>query len=292
MTNTSSVPQTALSWNESGQGEPVLLLHALGLSHDTWSPLVPELRTRYRVFAPDLPGHGTSASVSDGSEPTPARLARVIADAMTDLGIDKMHVVGNSIGGWVALELAKLDRAKSLTLIAPAGLWTDNTPLASAVALLAMRTLTRRAPRLVQVAARNAVLRRLLFAGSVGRPGALPAAAAARMAADLGSAPQFPAIFRATLQRHFEGGGGLEIPVTVLFGTRDRILGAGARSPIHLPTHTRAYLLPGAGHVPMWDAPAQIIARIDATVRRAPGSRSRLRQGASASERAWCRRLR
>ena len=242
-----------------------MLLHALGLSHDTWTPLLPQLRTRYRVLAPDLPGHGASAPVPATNEPTPALLAQVIADGMAERGIDRPHVVGNSIGGWLALELAKIGCARSLTLIAPAGLWTDRTPPLTAAGLLAVRALTGRFPRAVRSAAGNDVLRRVLLAGAVGNPAALPPAAAARIAADLGTAPQFPEIFRATLPRHFEGGRGLDIPVTVLFGTKDRILGAGARSLIHLPSHTRSVLMPGAGHVPMWDAPELIIANIDAT---------------------------
>lgn len=244
------------------------MLHALGLSHDTWTPLLPDLRKRYQVVAPDLPGHGASARVPAGNEPTPALLAQVIAAGLSERGINRPHVVGNSLGGWLALELAKIGYARSATLIAPAGLWSDRTPTLTAAGLLAMRTLTRRFPGTVRTAANSALLKRVLFAGAVGNPARLPAAAAARIGSDLGSAAQFPEIFRASLDRHFEGGQDIDVPVTVLFGAKDRILGTNARSLLHLPPHTRTFLMPGAGHVPMWDVPELILAHIDSAADR------------------------
>jgi pimeloyl-ACP methyl ester carboxylesterase len=69
-----------------------------------------------------------------------------------------------------------------------------------------------------------------------------------------------PALVAAHMSR-FEGGRAIEVPVTIVFGQRDRVVPVSARRRDELPAHTRWYEPPGLGHVPMWDDP-ELVARI------------------------------
>src|SRR3954452_17225005 len=111
-----------LSWDSAGSGEPLLLLHGIGSTHDDFAALRPRLDTEYRVLAPDLPGHGRSGALS--RRPTIAAITDAVAADLDELGVGRVHVLGNSIGARVALELAARGRARSVVAISPSGLNT------------------------------------------------------------------------------------------------------------------------------------------------------------------------
>ncbi|HEY6665410.1 MAG TPA: alpha/beta fold hydrolase, partial [Propionibacteriaceae bacterium] len=118
-----------LAYDRIGSGEPLVLLHALGLSRRTWDPVIPALSEHFEVIAVDLPGFGDSEPMPPENEPTPAALAVAVVALLDDLGLSNPHLVGNSLGGWVTLELASMRPAASVTLLSPAGLWRAATPL-------------------------------------------------------------------------------------------------------------------------------------------------------------------
>jgi pimeloyl-ACP methyl ester carboxylesterase len=97
-----------------------VLLHALGSSRHVWEPVIAALSDHFDVIAVDLPGFGGSPPLPGTVTPTPAALAAAIADALDTTGVRRPHVVGNSLGGWIALELAALRPLASLTLLSPA----------------------------------------------------------------------------------------------------------------------------------------------------------------------------
>jgi pimeloyl-ACP methyl ester carboxylesterase len=119
---------TSLACTRSGAGAPLVLLHGLGSSRQAWNPVIPALAARFDVIAVDLPGFGDSNPVAARTEPTPAVLAAAVAGLLDELGVTAPHLAGNSLGGWVALELAATRPAASLTLLSPAGLWRDGAP--------------------------------------------------------------------------------------------------------------------------------------------------------------------
>lgn len=111
-----------------GSGEPMLLLHPFMMSQSVWKCVAPMIAEtgRYEVFAPTMPGH-------NGGRKGPffldsASLADDIERRLDALGWDTAHIVGNSLGGWVAFELERRGRARTLTGIAPAGGWRHFTP--------------------------------------------------------------------------------------------------------------------------------------------------------------------
>jgi pimeloyl-ACP methyl ester carboxylesterase/putative sterol carrier protein len=103
-----------------GHGDPVLLLHGLGATKITWLPLLDGLGEGHRVIVPDLPGHGESDKPR--TDYSSRFYARVIRRLLDSLGIEQAVVIGNSMGGRIALELAlrSPDRVACLGLLAPA----------------------------------------------------------------------------------------------------------------------------------------------------------------------------
>ncbi|MDH4258716.1 MAG: alpha/beta hydrolase [Gammaproteobacteria bacterium] len=98
-----SVNGTRISCVDTGKGAPLLLLHGLGGSHDDWRLQIPEFAARYRVIVPDLRGFGAS----ERREPfTIQRHARDMMALLSALELERVHVVGLSMGGAVAIELA------------------------------------------------------------------------------------------------------------------------------------------------------------------------------------------
>jgi pimeloyl-ACP methyl ester carboxylesterase len=246
-------------YSRSGQGEPLVLLHPLGFSRAAWEAIVPALAERFDVIAVDLPGFGASAPLPAGSEPSPAALAAAVAGLLNDLGIDRPHLAGNSLGGWVAVELAKTRPVRSVTLLSPAGLWRDRTPWYCMVSLRLSRWLTRHAgPALAKIVATRPG--RAIVLGQVfAHPARLSPAQARSVVQAVGTCPGFDATLNATARRRIHGAQQVTAPVTVAFGSRDLVLlRRQSRHLGELPPGTRSRTLPGCGHVPMTDDPAGV----------------------------------
>ena len=105
----------------------LVLVHGLGSAGNIWKTLVPDLIQDFTVYSIDLPGHGKSG-LRQGESYDPRSLARMIIDYMkVEHGVTKMHLAGNSLGGWITLEMAAIDpdSVLSVTALAPAGLWLE-----------------------------------------------------------------------------------------------------------------------------------------------------------------------
>ena len=230
------------------------------MSRIAWTPVLALLRGERDVVVIDLPGHGDSPPVPGHISPAPPGIAYLLVELLDELGIERAHVAGNSIGGWTALELARLGRARSVVALGPAGLWARG-PIRPLVALSLTHRAARRWGDLAPRVLRTDIGRRVLLRHAFGDPRRVPAADAAMLVKALAHASGFhPALVAAHMSR-FEGGRAIELPVTIVFGQRDRVVPASARRRDELPAHTRWYEPPGLGHVPMWDDP-ELVARI------------------------------
>src|SRR5918997_5950143 len=94
-----------LAYDRTGRGEPLVLLHGQGFSRRCWDPIIDLLVADRDVIAVDLPGHGDSPRQPKGTGNAPHDLAVAVAELLDQLGLQTVHVAGNSRGGWVALEL-------------------------------------------------------------------------------------------------------------------------------------------------------------------------------------------
>ena len=120
---------------EAGEGPPLVFLHgADGLAEK--SPFFAALARRWHVFAPLLPGYGDS----EGGDTLPDMLAITLHsfDVIEALGLTRPYLVGHSMGGMIAAEMAAVapHDVKRLGLIAPAGLWLDDHPIPDLFATL------------------------------------------------------------------------------------------------------------------------------------------------------------
>ncbi|WP_432879197.1 alpha/beta fold hydrolase [Kribbella sp. CA-245084] len=258
-----------LAFHRTGNGPPLVLLHGIGSSRQVWSPVVDVLAEQFDVIAVDLPGFGESPPLPAEVEPDPAALADAVATLLDSLGIASPTVAGNSLGGWVALELAEVRPTAALVLISPAGLWPGRTPLYNRLSLQATRWLATRwakpLSRLVSHRAGRAVVLRQI----VGRPARISPGLARSMVWDMAMSPGFDATLEATLDRHYLAGwAGLRVPITVAFGSRDLLLRRGSRHVEQLPAGAWLETLPGCGHVPMGDDPQAVAALMTATASR------------------------
>jgi pimeloyl-ACP methyl ester carboxylesterase len=259
-----------IAFDRGGSGPPLVLLHPLGADRHVWDPVRARLQRERTVIALDLPGFGDSPPLTAGS-PTPRALAEAVAVQIARLGLGRPHVAGNSLGGWVALELGLRDAASSVTAIAPAGLWAwPLRPKASWG-----HRLGRRLEPLPSLIVSRPAGRRLLLAGSMAHPRRVPAADATHLVQAYARAPAFVATNDAMRAAAFTGLERIRCPVTLVWPEHDRLI---AR-PRWLPDNVRNVELPGTGHMPMWDAPDEVAAAllrasVDAVALRGGGARA------------------
>jgi pimeloyl-ACP methyl ester carboxylesterase len=254
-----------------GAGPPLVLLHGIGGEACVWDPVLDALAAGHDVLALDLPGFGRSAPLPDGVEPSPEALARAVAARLDAEGLADAHVAGNSLGGWVALELAKAGRARSVTGLCPAGLW--GRPLLGPGETTSHgrgQRLARRLRPLIPVALLSRRVRRLVLGPFVAHPDRVPYRDAWRMARSYARATAYDATNMAMRRAHLEGVDAIGVPVTLAFGERDRLIG-----PPRVPLGAaRTVILRDCGHIPMFDAPDQVVALIGETVRAGEAARS------------------
>jgi pimeloyl-ACP methyl ester carboxylesterase len=99
-----------IDYDRTGEGEPLLLLHGTGGSRRHLRPVIDTLASHHDVIAVDLPGHGESDAPPAHGDHSPVGYGAKLADFLDELGIASAHVAGDSVGGWTALELAKLGK--------------------------------------------------------------------------------------------------------------------------------------------------------------------------------------
>jgi pimeloyl-ACP methyl ester carboxylesterase len=184
---------TGVAFERRGVGEPLLLLHGTGGSRSHWRPVVDLLTPHRELVLVDLPGHGESKPPPAGTPHTPIGYAQVFARLLDELEIDSAHAAGNSVGGWTALELAKLGRARSVVALAPAGLWAKRDPWRCHMKLRSQHLLGRVFAPLTPRVMRSDLGRTLLMRGTVANPRQMPAEAAIEMATTFARTPTFEA---------------------------------------------------------------------------------------------------
>lgn len=251
-----SAPSPAWSAIDVGQGRPLVLLHGLGMASFAWAPVLEPLAATRRVIAFDLPGFGATPALPPEIVPTPAAIAQALVLELRRRGIEPPYdIAGNSLGGFVALEVAKAGLARSVVGLSPAGLWRGTPPRWVRTAFMRSRRFCQRAPRLTALAMRTRPGRTLGLFGMVAWKGwRVPASDAQAAAHSLATCKGFEPVMLAAAAP-FQGGHDIDVPVTIAFGQHDFLLRRFARVRDELPAHARWLTLAGCGHVPMWDDP-------------------------------------
>jgi pimeloyl-ACP methyl ester carboxylesterase len=239
----------------AGGREALLLVHGLGGSRGVWEPVIPLLEGEREVHALDMPGFGAAPPLPAGVEPTAANLARALAEECARLEIERPHVAGNSLGGWVALEMGRFGWAASVTAISPAGLWKG--PIGEREGSL--RELAQRFRPAVSLALRLPAARRRAVSTFAAHPERVPAPPARELVLGWIDANGYDGANRAMRTHVFDPAGyPEEVPVTIAWCERDRLVGPPKRH--RRPAGARFLVLPEVGHTPTWDDP-ELIAR-------------------------------
>ena len=251
-----------------GSGEPLVLLHGIISGERVWSNVLPLLAPHHDVIVLTTLGHNGGPPVTI----RPANLDHLIDDVerqLDELGVGKVHLAGNSLGGWIAIELARRGRARTVCALSPAGAWDHDW------------TDKQRVFKLLSDALRDA--RRLRGLAPLGANSKLVRRIALRHMAVHGERVS-PAEFLAALddtagcviaEDLLADGAQLEpldptpCPITLAWSARDQLFlvdvyGARAR---HLIPGARFVVLEDVGHVPMFDDPQLVAQTILATTR-------------------------
>jgi pimeloyl-ACP methyl ester carboxylesterase len=258
-----------LAFSRSGTGPPLVLLHGIGSARSAWDPVADRLAERFEMLAIDLPGFGESPPLPPDVEPSPSVIAAAVAAFLDSHGVVAPHVVGNSLGGWIALELAAIRGIQSLTLLSPAGLWRGRTPLYNRISLRTTRWVAKRCTALALRLVRYRAGRILILGQTHGRPARISRAYADMAVRAMAGGPGFDATMKATEPRCYRAGAPIDAPITVAFGSRDRLLlPHQSRHLGQLPPGVHVETLAGCGHVPMADRPDAVAAVIIAATER------------------------
>ncbi|GAA0576259.1 alpha/beta fold hydrolase [Paractinoplanes ferrugineus] len=234
-----------------------MLIHGIGSRWQVWKPVLDALAERHEVIAPDLPGFGGTRW--DGVPGSVPHLADRVEAFLDSAAITHPVLGGSSLGGGVALELARRGRARSVVAFSPVGfagpagaVWSRAVVGSARTGGAAVKPLL---PRLLATRAGRVALCGVFF----GHPGALPPAECLADAHALLAAPGFPAA-RRHLGRWRLPTPVPDVPITIAWGTRDLVLpyvqAARARTLLPGARHVR---LPGCGHLPFADDPQTCI---------------------------------
>jgi pimeloyl-ACP methyl ester carboxylesterase len=246
---------------EAGTGAPVLFLHgAGGLFVD--NPFLDQLAARYHVFAPELPGYGEST----GEELLEDMLDFALHgwDVIAALGVDRPHLVGHSMGGMIAAEMAAVDPTglMSLTLVDAVGLWLDDHPVPDIFSMLPFE--------LAEVLfADPAAGEAILTAGLDFTDDAALTAFMVDNARRLGTAGKilFPIPDRRLSRRLYR----ITTPTLLLWGTADRLVPpvyAERFRDLLTSTDAELHLLHDAGHMLPYEQPDAAAAAIRSHIER------------------------
>jgi pimeloyl-ACP methyl ester carboxylesterase len=233
----------------------LVLIHGLGASAGVWDPVLDLLAGEREPIVLDMPGFGSAPPLPAGVEPTAANLAAAIQAQCAARGVERPHVAGNSLGGWVGLEMGRAGWAASVTALSPAGLW--KAPLGPREN--DTRAWAQRLRPLVSAALYLPPLRRRMLSTFAARPERIPLAAGRELVLGWIDSNGYDGANRAMRSHIFDPRGYPEdVPVTIAWAEHDGLV--GPPKPDRRPPQTRFLVLPGVGHTPMWDDP-ELVAR-------------------------------
>lgn len=260
-------------------GDPMIFVHGLSGSWQNWLENLPAMAAAgYRCIAPDLPGFGASPMPTGDERISITGYARCVDELMSVLGVDAAVVVGNSMGGFVAAELAIRfpARVQRLVLVAAAGISVEHQRNDRVMALL------RRTERIIgiygawaasksETVARRRKLRHSVFAIVAAHPAKLPAPLVFENLRGSGKPGLVDAIEALTSYPIRERLGEIACPTLVVWGTKDRLVPVkDATIFAQLIPDARKVVWDDTGHVPQMERPRAFNALVNAFAQEAP----------------------
>lgn len=270
----------ALHAVRSGSGEPLLLLHGMGSSRRDFASIEPALAERFEVVNLDLPGVGRSRHLDE--RPTVAAITDAVERTLDAQGLGTVHVLGNSLGARVALELARRGRARSVVSVAPSGLNVLPEQVYQGAGMALARLVMRTAAPALEPLSRSALGRTAVLLPLKARPWATSQEEALGAREGFADARDFwRTLLWALLLDVPRGMGRIDVPVLLVQGTADWI--SSGQTVRYLPLIPGARFTPllAAGHAPQSDRPKTLVRLVEETAAAAvrtasPASLSRI----------------
>ena len=263
-----------LSYTRRGSGEPLVLLHGIGHRLEAFDPIVDRLAKHFDVIAVDMPGFGNSPGFTKPTDYGITALANAVAENFAVWGIEKPHVVGNSLGGAVSVALAQQGKVRSATTLSPAGWFFPWSLIFAGLPLLFMKLGSFAPTPILRVMARSKFGRKIMGFSLYKYPERNTPDGTFGDAIAMRKAPGFWPMFLACIPLGFRVPvifrGPARVPLTIAWGEHDLLLSPSQASlAARSMSGINFVLLSDAGHVPMGDNPDQVIEAILETTARA-----------------------
>ncbi|MEO6606398.1 MAG: alpha/beta hydrolase [Aeromicrobium sp.] len=254
-----------LAYTRKGSGEPLVLIHGIGHRRQAWNPVFERLAESYDVIAVDLSGFGTSGPYPADKPYTMENACDHFAAQFAVWGIERPHVVGNSMGGAIALELAARDLVASVTALSPAGFFRGLDRIVALLSLLILKIGSYAPPAIARRVLASAAGRRLAGRTLYEHGERLSAEEFLEDSFSLRNGKGFFPALKQGPTYSFKGR--VAVPTTIAWGTRDKVLlyGQSGLAQERLPEANHV-ALPNCGHVPMIDDPELVVRVIQQTV--------------------------
>lgn len=265
------VPTQPLS--RSGAGEPVLLVHPFATSQHVWAAVAEELAATHDVLSVTMAGHWGGPRVPF-RQVSVKRFADELERAMDEAGWSTAHIVGNSLGGWLAFELERRGRARSVTAIAPAGGWRRFTwdEFVIGLKFVALLPAIVAGRLLGNLVLRRRFIQRIFLRTVAHRPEQVSREAATNMLRAACSCSAYVAtIWAGVRDGGISGLDGVRAPTLLALCEHDWFIPAERYGRMYvdgLPPTAERITLPGVGHVPMLENPHLIAETISTFVAR------------------------
>jgi len=259
-----------------GSGRALLLVHGLGSSWRSWSPILPALASEREVIAVDLPGFGETPPLT--GEVSIATLADALGGFLSQHDLDGVDVVGSSMGARLTLELARRRQVGAVIALDPGGFWTDRQRRVFGISIGASVRLVRALSPALPLLAGNPVTRAALFAQFSAAPWRLDGDLALQELRSFVASSSFDAALRALVHGPPQDGmpaGAARGPIVIGWGRRDLVcLPSQSALAIQRFPDARLHWFDACGHFPQWDQPLEASRLILATTDRPASNRA------------------
>jgi len=233
----------------------LVLVHGLGSAGTIWKSLIPDLEKDFTVYSVDLPGHG-HATLAKDEEYDPRSLGKMIVGHMQEVhNVREMHVAGNSLGGWIALEMAALSptHVVSVTALAPAGLWLEG-PTMRIPPSIDSRILAKITQFFMPIAFYLPPLKAIGYRKITHLWRDLTYETCKDSVIAMARSKGYKPLWQAMRGKKFESNVAPEVEISVVFGSSDLTLPEPlAQEKSVLPKHAKWIRVPNCAHVIMWN---------------------------------------
>lgn len=245
--------------HRGGSGPPLVCLHGFMDTWRTWELVLPMLERRHDVLAPTLPGHAGGPPLAGAV--SSAAVLDAVEQMMDEAGFETAHIAGNSLGGYIALQLAARGRAKSVVALAPAGGWADNTYEETLEYQKSLQRLSKAAAPFADAIVATKKGRRSATEMITSNYEHIPAELIAHLMSGVAACKGAGQLIENALREGWTlDAEKITCPVRVLWGTEDKLLpwpSAAARYREEWLVQADWVVLDGVGHCPQLDVPLE-----------------------------------